>query len=258
MGRQTFLISIRNLSTAKVLVISTLAVFIITISHCNRKPDEKYGVREMRFIVNYPVVLTNKSFFNLKDTITIFYVQNFILYRLLATRKIDTNDKQLGTEPYFIYQKDNNYGFLYNSLISKNNKKLPTDSFLLKKAFLNTAFGVPEDSLWILHSRISEGNKYLMEKYIPRKNFGENSVDSVYYYYDNQIFNEYSLSKKLDSVKKMKLFKVRLLYNEKYSQVNKFNIPKREFLFEIKMVSVSNREAIIDFVERFKKEHNDN
>ena len=63
---------------------------------------------------------------------------------------------------------------------------------------------------------------------------------------------EYSFSKKLDSLKHMKLFRIRFLIKEKYSPTYKLTLPKREFLFEIKEVAVDNPKEILDLFEKFK------
>ena len=79
----------------------------------------------------------------------------------------------------------------------------------------------------------------------------------MYYYYSKDFKNiDYSFSKEQDSIKKMKLFKVRFIYNPTPKGKYLFPVPKREFLFELKKVPGLNSKEIIEFVERFKKSEN--
>jgi hypothetical protein len=233
------------------------AIIVLFVPLCYCQACRHRDMKSIELLVNYPVVLSNGSFFNLRDTIVIFYYENYILYQLFASRSLYDNQKQVGTEPYFLYRQQDSMGFLFSSLKDRLGKQMPVDSFLSKRGFLKTAFDYPQDSLWFLNSMVSVNN-YLLERYVPRKDYGVNSVDSIYYYFNNEKFTEYSLSKKMDSIKKMKLFKVRFIFNEKYSSADKVILPKRELLFEIKQVKPVKPTIIIDFIELFKKHQLEN
>jgi hypothetical protein len=235
---------------------AALIMAIIIFSSCGS--IRKYnGLKRINLIINYPIVIMNDgvhdavNFFNLKDTVWIFYYDSKVLYRLSETRNLETDKKMLGTEKWFIYREKAEYGFLFNSISdSSRGLKLLVDSFLNNRAYASANFDIPSDSLFAKAQ--NKGEKFV-EKYYSKEHT-ENYPDSIYYYFTNELKNiGYTFSRKLDSLKNMKLYKVRLLYNETFSLSYKAVIPKREFLFEIREEVIVNSREIIDFFERVKQ-----
>jgi len=246
-----------NKLIATIKTLGVLIVAIIIFSSC-AIIHKSEGLKRINMIVNYPVVIMNDgvhstvNFFNLKDTIWILYYNNTVLYRLSGTRNMETDKKILGTETWFIFSKKATHGFLFYSLTdSSKGLKLPVDSFLNNRAYANANFDVPADSLY----RKIENGDDTVEKYFTQARHNDNYPDSMYYYFTNTLKNiDYSFSRKLDSAKSMKLYKVRLLYNESFSPSYKITLPKREFLFEIKEEAIDNSKEIINFFDRFESQ----
>jgi hypothetical protein len=239
---------------------AALVVAIIIFSSCGS--TRKYnGLKRINLIVNYPIVIMNDgvhnavNFFNLKDTVWIFYYDSKVLYRLSETRNLETDKKMLDTETWFIYREKAKYGFLFNSISdSSMGLKLLVDSFLNNRAYASANFDFPSDSLF---AKDQNKEEKFVEKY-HTKVHTETYPDSIYYYFTNDLKNiDYTFSRKLDSLKNMKLYKVRLLYNETLSLSYKAIIPKREFLFEIRDEAIGDSKGIINFFERAKSQIKD-
>jgi hypothetical protein len=244
----------KSITAIKSLPFILLAVIII-LCRCEsiRKSE---GVKKIIMVTNYPIIIMNDgihdsiNFFNLRDTIWIFYYGNYVLYRLSGTRNLETDKKIPGTETWFIFPKKNTHGFLFNSIDNNNaGVKLKVDSFLINRAYASANFDIPSDSLF---AKAQNNEEKFVEKYYTKEH-AENYPDSIYYYFTNELKNiDYTFSPKLDSLKNMKLYKVRLLYNETFSLSYKAIIPKREFLFEIREDVIANPKEVINLFEKFK------
>jgi len=220
--------------------------------------SKKSNLKCLGLCFNYPLSTYKENdeikIYSLKDTILIFYYSDYILYRLSSTIRFETGEKLKGTEPYFVYNKRDDFGFLFTSIIdSIRGIKYPVDSFLANRGLKGKDFDIPVDSLWSLTEVIKVKEDSLLEKYGSLKQGDETSIDSIYYYYSKDMNKiEYSFSKKLDSIKGMKLFKVRLLYNERVSTSNETILPKRELSFEMIEEHVPNPNKIIEFIRKFE------
>lgn len=63
---------------------------------------------------------------------------------------------------------------------------------------------------------------------------------------------DYSFSKELDSIKKQKIFKVKILYNEQFYKGYNFKFPKRQYLFEMKEMPKDNLNSMGSLFEKIK------
>jgi hypothetical protein len=243
----------KNIFNVKVALIATLTSLSLGCKTFNKNNAKADDLKAIDLIVSYPVTLANNgeiSFFNLKDTISIIFHDDLILYKLLARRKEESEKKISGSESYFIYKKNSGDGYLFNNLSDgSKGTKMSVDSFLNQRAFANATFDT--SSLKLVEKK--DSNKIVIEKYIPLTS-DENTFDSIYYYYSPHFKNiHYSFSRNLDSIKGMKLYEVRILYEGKFS--NKYNLPlpKREFLFKIEELQVSNFQEILHFFDTKRK-----
>ena len=239
----------------KLVLIAAVMVTGAGIKSCEVSTNTN-SIKKVEFIFSYPLIqiTEGKIFFsNLKDTICIFYYHNYILYRLPTRKSFETGENIAGTERYFLYKKNDVYGLFFKTKNDMIGTKAPVDSFLVNDGMQGMDFERPSDSLWKFIGQVKDKG-IVLEKYAALKQGSEVSLDSIYYYYSKKLENvEYSFSKHLDSLANMKLFKVRLLINQKYSPRYNLTLPKREFLFEIKETPVSNTENLIQIFERSKK-----
>jgi hypothetical protein len=243
---------------AKIIYGVVLVAILMGLNGC--RSIQKTGGMKISLVVNYPVVIINDgihdgvNFFNLRDTVYIFYYNNYMVYHLSGNRDLKTDEKIPGSDSWFLLHKHSISGYLFNSISdSSKGLRLPADSFLTKRAYANASFNITEkDSL----VESFENKDTLIEKYFINKSNDELHPDSLYFYFCKKYKDiDYTFSPKLDSVKNMKLYKVRLLYNAKFSTTYKTALPKREYLFEIRNEGKNNAKQLDDFISRVSKSY---
>lgn len=237
-------------------ILLAIVVFCLIMSFIYRLNNKNQSIE---LIFNYPIIFkvdsTKIHYSNLTDSIQINYFKDYTIYRLLATRKLETDEKIKGTEPYFICQAKQNYGLLFktiNDTISL--AKYSVDSFLLRQNARGEFINIPEDTSWRFISKERISTDIFLKKYAARHS-KELTPDSLYYYYSNDLKNVlFSFSTIIDQTEQQKLCKVRMLFNARFSDSLQIALPKREIFFEIKKSSVIDSEKLKKLIIRFEKE----
>lgn len=240
----------------KVVFVATLMISILFFVSftCSEKKDLKCVSLWFSAPVNIYKKNDETKIALLKDTISIFYYSDYMVYRLLPTAKWETGENIKGTEPYFIYKKGDSCGILFNSLTdSSYGIVCRMDSFLFNRALRGKDLEIPVDTLWSITEVKKENAGILIEKYGPKREGDEASVDSIYYYYSKRMNKvQYSFSKKLDSIRGMKLFKFRLIFNSKFSKSHNYVLPKREISFEIREEVPPDDKEILSLIKKYR------
>ncbi len=214
------------------------------------------SVRGYKYMVSYPYLGKLKDsvrFTQLKDTLLVFYYKDYVLYQIPEVQ-MSYNETGIVSQQkvysYFAYKKKEQYGYaFYNLNDSSTLTRVWTDSFLNKRTF-KTSFSA--ENRFRVDSSCDPVTKVIFEKFVPTK-MGEYVFDSVYFYYSPAMRGyDFSLSKKQDSLKKDKLFQVRLLYNQYFSDSNNIMMPKREFQFKFEKYEQFDLNLIIAFLDKFK------
>ena len=249
----------KKLKHLKLIKIATNAIlmssFLLFISStCSQQKDLKC----VSLCISAPVNIYKENdeirIALLKDTILVFYYSDYLVYRLLPTAKWETGEKIKGTEPYFIYNNPDSCGILFNSLTDSSYSIIcRIDSFLFNRAFKGEDLDIPVDSLWPIMEVKKEIGEILIEKYGSTKQGDEMSVESIYYYYSKKMNKvQYSFSKKLDSIRGMKLFKCRMIFNSKFSKSYNNVLPKREISFEIREEVPPDEKEILSLIKKYR------
>jgi hypothetical protein len=93
-------------------------------------------------------------------------------------------------------------------------------------------------------------------KYVPKVKYDISFPDTSIYCFSNTFQDGgYPLSEYMDSLWKSNLVSVRFVYNQSRYNLTGATIPYREFAVEKKEIKLENENEIIEFVERFAKEH---
>ncbi len=251
MGRKKKHLIIIKAATIAALMISFL--FFVS-STCLKKNSLKC----IRLSYSFPTTVYPENdeikIYTLKDTILIFYYSDYLIYRLPPTVKFETDEKIKGTEPYFIYNKQDSFGILFNSITdSSSGMTCRVDSFLFNRGFKIKDMDLPVDSVWHLMEVKKDKEGVVIEKYGIMKQGDEMSIDTIFYYYSKKMNKiEYSFSKKLDSISGKKLFKARFLFNSKFSSSNKTVLPKREISFEIREVNPPDTKEVFSIIRKYE------
>jgi hypothetical protein len=192
-----------------------------------------------------------------KDTIDIYYYKNNVLYFLPYIEQNQMGDSILIEErkySCFLFDKDSCSGYFFGSLEGTfKAKKLSVDSVLTKRGHYGMDFYLDDKCTYI--EKVVESDGIVMEKYYNKDNILNLFYhDSIYVYFDKRLNNiGLSISKSIDKIKNQKLCKVRLIFNEKFSEKHHVMLPKREMYFEIKKIENNNPAETINFIEKLNK-----
>ncbi|MEO7308768.1 MAG: hypothetical protein ABIX01_00105 [Chitinophagaceae bacterium] len=224
-------------------IYAPLMLLLTILTGCSFTNSQPAIVKKMILVVNYPNnVLIKKKLTNdnILDTIFIYNSNGFTIYKLPPHQVLETYQRLYGTEPIFIFKKGSKNGCLLGSILDASaGRQLPVDSILAANAFADVKFVVnPTDSLV---ETIDNGHSgQFIEKFVPRADAPKDYFDSVFHYYSKSYTSlDYTFSPILDSIKGMKLYRIRLMYNEKYSEKYKITLPKREYLFNIEPLDIT-------------------
>lgn len=260
MGCQTLKFQKVNLSktlSIQKVAIATFWIFSSGFINCNHTNYHPKDLVHLRLIVNYPLVQANSNkaeLQNLKDTVHIYYYNTDVLYYIPYKKTVETEEKLISEEKkysYFIYTKDSSSGFFFSSSEDTvSPKKLSVDSFLFRRAYA-AKFDLQNKRIISVNEDKFKG--VVIEKYVPENIPNETTYDTVMFYFDNRMNDvSFSFSDTIDKAKGKKLFKIRLLYNEKFSQQYQMMMPQRELYFEIQKLPVKNSKSIVHFFDHLK------
>jgi hypothetical protein len=247
-------------STVRRAAIALLTFFSVNFSNCDSKALRPLPNNLcVQLTYNLPIIDFIGKFVNYTDSLSILYQDSFVLYRIPythSTTEVLTNEKDSVIEEprireelryeYFIFKKGDQYGYRYDSFAAKQYQKRLVDSFLAVKSFTTVKlFDLSNDSL-ISSKKL---NDEIQETYIPKIKVDSTYCDTSYYYFTSKMPRTIlSLSKELDSLKDMKLYKARLLYNSSGT------LPKREIYFELKPLSAKATNDLLKQFFKLKKE----
>ena len=235
----------------------TLLVAIVQIISC-RSVSKTGSVKELQYVLNFPVQYQKENdevkVYSMRDTTSMYFLGPYVLYKLPPAARFETNENIPGTEPYLLYRKGAKTGQLFASVLdTTSGRTVQLDSLLERRALRGKDFEIPSDTAWRMVSREGDSRRgSLLEKYSLIGEPVGNVMDSIYYYYSKELRDEdFTFSRKIDSMKGMKLHRVRFLFNPKYSPSDGFVIPKREYLFDLQRVAPKDPEAIKKMIRQF-------
>lgn len=249
-----------------VLLFSLLFFGCIVTKHKN--PID--NITAIAYIVKLPLVQGDRQYIDFGDTTPIYYFQDLIIYKLPYTFDSSKMTYHIKTETisqehiltetrynYFVYKNGNNNGIWYRSIEQlDSNKTLTVDSILKRVGTptnLQAIIFSPNDSL--LESQSLDNGDILIEKYIPKTKLDDSYNDTTLLYYSKTMkLIQFSLSPFLDSLKNKKLYKLRLAFNEVFSETYSITMPKRDIIYEIREMNVDNIDNLKILLLRFKRD----
>lgn len=255
----------KNLKSYKAgILFSILALFFFSEKCRHKAAQSDADASAYSVNINWDLIMAEDgSSFNLKDTFTIVkkgdtyiyviskpYEDSYITYNK-ADSIIDEKVKTGVNYNYYIFNKGDKSGVKYDSLNAKKGAKFSTDSFINSKNFFKSDISL--DSNYQLIGKVPATKFDEIEIYHAKNRLDENDPDSVYLSFSARLKAPYSFSKKLDSTRQKKLFKIQIIYNPSKTEKYSFPVPRRELLFEIKEISIPDEKNINDLFKRFKE-----
>jgi len=187
----------------------------------------------------------------LYDDVQIIYKYNdYVLYKLTGIQDFVTGDFLPNSEPYFLYKNDYSAGKYFDSVSARPVNK-PVDS-MVKQYQIITLGLVDTAKGGVLVKDIANKQTRILHYYYNPPIKTEKSIDSLYLYFDtSQNDVEYSFSKEMDSVYKMKLCKVSYIYNPRYSPSKKISFPRLEYMFDFRKGEIKNQDSMKNIIQHF-------
>lgn len=215
-----------------------LVTFFLCTIICFTKCRGNNEVKSLHLFVNYPIsqVLNNDSlhFFNLKDTVSIYYIKEYIIIKLSAVREMGTEKRILNSEPFFVYKKRDSIGVLYNSITElKEGKLFRVDSILFNRAFTGSDVSILTE--YFKKVSTQKKGKVETEKYIPiAQGTNQNEVDTIILTFNNHFLQfDYEMCKGDNILKGRKLVHKQLVFNSQSIPNSHITLPQREISYRI-------------------------
>lgn len=193
------------------------------------------------------------TIYTILDSVAVIHYKNYTLYEFEDIHTVQNDTAIIERKVinrYFLLKEKEKYGYYYESLNAKNGKKAKTDSILGEKAYYNQTFFVPSLMQLVSSKKDQDGYK-LIEKYKCKSKVDHTYPDTMIVYYSNKMKStNFTLSRYLDSIKKMKAVKLRAIFNSQFVKGYPKKIPQYEYKFELKEDSISNLKKYKDFIEK--------
>ena len=225
------------------MLLNTLISFsVFLVLFLAGKKNQPSEIRQFDILLSLPFLelkenVQENNIKTISDSFSIFYNNNFILYRFPYTFIEQHNDKPVNIEirfTYFIFKFGSAHGYSYDPAKNDSIKTLNVDSILYKQGLGRT--DIMLDSGYQITEVISKLDNFILtEKYSSISKPSRYFPDTVVYSYTDQFRDlPFSFSKKLEERKKLKILKIKGVYNSRFDDEYKTVLPKREFYFEIK------------------------
>lgn len=246
------------MTKAFVLKLSSICILLGYLSSNGHSKEEnriKTDCQSVRIYYDLPLVTDGGKIMDvMNDSFDIYYLKQYTIYKFhwIVTTRIDPDSTLDTMRPnFFVFKNESERGYWFDE--NKNIIPYPVDSILKIFAFYKADFyKLFPDSL-VEVERIHTNNQ-LEIKFITRKKPNIENPDTVKYYLSDKMKNiEFSLSKSLDNVERLKGYRYSGIFNSRYYKGYDFKFPRREVFVEMK--SIKNDEnckeasRYIDFVK---------
>ncbi len=223
------------------------------------KPKINKEIRGIKITENFPLIdskgkLTSYDTFSTK----IYYYEDKVLYHSSYHFDSTVDDKQLISEIryyFFVYKKGDPLGLLFDPYNNIYGKKILVDS-ALKKEWCNGLdfYHGYADNLLTLISSSEMQDSGIINKTFSFKGIKDTGVSGISsYWFTNKLNDiEYSLSKELDSIYKMKVYKIRLKNNSRYFKDYNYTLDAIEQAFDLERIDIKNESEILSYFSFLK------
>jgi hypothetical protein len=203
------------------------------------------------------------------DTIPdrVFFYKDQIIYQSAYTQLFHSPKGEIIGQEYryrtFVYTAGHKYGYLFDSLAKKFNAKTDVDSLFNSDWYFNSPKNpnLSKETSTLVSSAYDSLNAILVKTYSlkGKKDIITGVIDttlsgSCTLWYSSKFKNiNYSISKELDSIKNMKLYKVKTITNERYLKDYDITLDRVELTDFMEECSFENESEILSYFKIGKK-----
>ncbi|NCI48442.1 hypothetical protein GWC95_00815 [Sediminibacterium roseum] len=244
---------LRNINT-----LATLVFALCTVGCRSQKPATNAGIM---IVTQYPLTTTVKDgkevTHNLIDSQAVFFHGDYIVRKLPAITDFSTNTKIANSEPYVVYKVGSQFGYYFTTEDdTSDGVKTDIDSLNRIYPISRAAIDYPKETSDYKKIEVVESNSGIIQKFCPQHDITDGNPDTIFYHFEKRFPDvDFSLSKKLDSLNKMKLVKMRMFFKAAFSADRKKELPYREIVFEIKHLQGGMPRTVLALLERVRKHY---
>ena len=192
---------------------------------------------------------------NFVDSSDIIYYKNYTICITPVKELFKFSKDSIGerADPsYFIFSNKSINGYMFYNINDTNFEMKNVDTFFREKYLTNIDFCAKSNDTLIEIKKEDKSNS-ILKRYITKKKYDETYPDSsIYIFTKNFPKIDYSISPKMDTIDKVKLSRIKFVYNPQKSMKYEFILPARELWIELKVVEPTDEKEILNFVRRFK------
>ncbi|MDQ3844143.1 MAG: hypothetical protein M3342_09040 [Bacteroidota bacterium] len=231
------------------LISALISVVNIALPSCIHRSTTE--VRCLQVSYSIPIVGSDGTLIDNSNFFNIYYYKDLVLFQF-RTRYDSTFNGQLVKEvfrhSYVVFNRNDAYGITYDPYDSaKDNKRVRVDSILEKRGLQNFKWEMITQFKPI-QSTYHKTTGILEEVYVPAVGKEGLSKDTIRFYYTTRLTEfDYSFSRKIDSLKGIKLFRIEIQYSAAFDTVHKIAVPKRKTWLEMRAVPVNDKNAIMQY-----------
>jgi len=231
-------------------------VIVVMLSWSFIKMNDPKEITKTYICDIMPIVKTDGNVIPIQDSVAVIYYKNYALYEFEEACMVYDDTilvKRTIENRYLLHNKKELYGYYYDAIDAKIGKRVRVDSILKKRAGYGQSFYFPTKMV-LIDSQKNKGGYELIEKYKCKAKIDFTYPDTLIVYYTNKLKHvDFTLSKILDSVKKIKVQKTRVLFNPQFIGDYPNKYPAYEFKRELKEDTVSNLEKYKHFINEKTK-----
>lgn len=250
-------------------IVVIMALFVIMTTSCtfflsnasgnqiNCEGDKLEAIRLYRYM-SYSRILNNDTIEgSFLDSLNIYQYRDIRIYKYDSVRIQNWMNDSLtylgAIQAFFVCFQGKDTGYMY---YAKSDSFGPKRSMKSIDGINNFMFN---EGIFALTGRrlVRQDSKKpgnLHEIYVIDQKPDNSYSDSSFYDY-SKVLNkfDYSFRKELDSIKGMKLHRVRKVWNAIFSGPSHLKIPSREMIFEFNQLDITDKELIMKIIKKIKE-----
>lgn len=235
----------------KVLICTFGLVIVLLALWSFIKMNDSKEITKTYICTVIPIVKTDGSVIFFHDSVSVIYYNNYTLYEFAEIKNFFMDTvlvKKTIENRYLLHNKKEQYGFYYDSIDAKVGRSVRVDSILRKRTGYEQSLYFPT-KVELINSQKNKSGYELIEKYKSKTRIDYTYPDTLIVYYTNKLKHvDFTLSKILDSVKKIKVQKIRAVFNPQFVGDFPKKYPTYEFKRELKQDTISNLEKYKRFI----------
>ncbi len=236
------------------LLMATLAMTSDQFNGCKDHVNiKKDSIRGVNLLYHLPIIQPDGSKDNLDNTYDVYYSGSLNMYKFNYVRDSGDQVSELNETRYFYltHHKDSVYGYLFDPFKTYPEGRIKIDSLQLLRF---------ENPQWDTIATMKADSNYINEQgdlvnvynLPPTPQYPGRFT--YYFYYTNRLRDiRESFSKKLEGIHGKKLYRIRMVIHPIYYEPYKMMLPVMESFYEMKTITVHNREEIEGYFDKYKK-----